>query len=462
MKVCKFGGSSVADDIQVAKIRDIVLSDPTRRVVVVSAPGKRNKSDTKVTDMLIALAETALAGLDTEAALAAVVERYAIIARGLKVDERVLDEVEQDLRARLALDKSNPGRFMDAMKAAGEDNSARVVAAAFRAAGVEADYVSPRDSGMLLTDEFGAAQLLNESYANLHDYLSKIDAIVIYPGFFGYTKNGDVATFPRGGSDITGAILAAALRADVYENFTDVDNVYPVDPRLVPEVKEGIAEMTYREMRELSYAGFGVFQDEAVIPVVHAGIPINIRNTNHPDAPGTMVVRHRVSTQGSVVGIASDSGFCNIFLDKYMMNREVGFGRRLLQILEEEGVSYEHMPSGIDNISVIVREKSFPVEVERRVVDRIAYELKPDNLQIERGYALVMVVGEGLYYTPGIAARATKALADAGVNIEMMNQGSSEISMMFGVRTDLRKKAVCALYDAFIRTGSHESAGQQD
>lgn len=455
MKVCKFGGSSVADDVQVAKIRDIVLSDSERRIVVVSAPGKRHKSDTKVTDMLIKLAEIALANQDVEEPLAAVVERYAIIARGLNVDPAIIDEVERDLRGRLALDKTNAGRFLDAMKAAGEDNSARVVAAAFRAAGADAEYVSPKESGMLLTDEFGAAQLLNESYERLHNYLGKIDSIVIYPGFFGYTKNGDVATFPRGGSDITGAILAAAVRADVYENFTDVDNVYPVDPRLVPDVTEGIAEMTYREMRELSYAGFGVFQDEAVIPVVHAGIPINIRNTNHPHAPGTMVVRDRVASQGSVVGIASDSGFCNIFIDKYMMNREVGFGRRLLQILEDEGVSYEHMPSGIDNVSVIVREKSFPIEVERRVVDRIAYELKPDNLQIERGYALVMVVGEGLYYTPGIAARATNALAKAGVNIEMMNQGSSEISMMFGVRTDLRTKAVSALYDAFIRQSDH-------
>lgn len=450
MKVCKFGGSSVADDVQVGKICDVVLSDPSRRIVVVSAPGKRNKADTKVTDMLIACANNALSGKDTEADVEALIERYAVIQRGLNLEASVLVDIEKDLRARLAVDRSHSGMFMDSMKAAGEDNSARIVAAAFRARGVEAAYVGPKESGMLLTEEFGSAQLLPESYEKLAAALRNVSGIAVYPGFFGYTKSGKVATFPRGGSDITGAILAAAVKADVYENFTDVDNVFPVDPRLVPEVKEGIEEMTYREMRELSYAGFGVFHDEAVIPAVHAGIPINIRNTNRPDQPGTMVVRHRVAQAGAVVGIASDSGFCNIFVDKYMMNREIGFGRRLLQILEDEGVSYEHMPSGIDNISVITREGSFPVEKERRVADRIAYELKPDNLQIERGYALVMVVGEGLYYTPGMAAKATAALSGAGVNIEMMNQGSSEISMMFGVRTDQREKAVRALYAAFF------------
>ena len=453
MKVCKFGGSSLASAEQVAKIVGIVMDDPDRRVVVVSAPGKRGKDDVKVTDMLIACAEAALAGQDCERLLADVVERYAEIQRDLKLPAGITAEIEKDLRFRLAGDRSHRGGFMDSMKAAGEDNSAKLVAQAFQASGSKAIYMSPREAGMFLTDDFGNAQLLEESYRNLAEALRKSEGIVVFPGFFGYTKDGRVATFPRGGSDITGSILAAAARADVYENFTDVDSVYPVDPRLVPEVKEGITAMTYREMRELSYAGFGVFHDEAVIPAVHAGIPINIRNTNCPYQPGTMVVRHRVAQGGAVVGIASDSGFCNIFLDKYMMNREIGFGRRLLQILEDEGVSYEHMPSGIDNISVITRENSFPVEKERRVADRIAYELKPDNLQIERGYALVMVVGEGLYYTPGMAAKATAALSGAGVNIEMMNLGSSEISMMFGVRTDQREKAVRALYNAFFTQG---------
>ena len=450
MKVCKFGGSSVASAEQVTKIVEIVTADPARRVVVVSAPGKRGKDDVKVTDMLITCAEAALAGQDCERLLADVVERYAEIQRDLKLPAGITAEIEKDLRFRLAGDRSHRGGFMDSMKAAGEDNSAKLVAQAFQASGSKAVYMSPREAGMFLTDDFGNAQLLEESYRNLAEALRKSEGIVVFPGFFGYTKDGRVATFPRGGSDITGSILAAAARAEVYENFTDVDSVYPVDPRLVPEVKEGITAMTYREMRELSYAGFGVFHDEAVIPAVKAGIPINVRNTNRPQEPGTMIVQSRRVLAGSVVGIASDDGFCNIFVDKYMMNREIGFGRRLLQILEWEGVSYEHMPSGIDNVSVVVRERDFNPECERRVVERIKRDLNPDAVLVERGYALIMVVGEGLYYTVGMAAKTAKALSEAGVNIEMTNQGSSEISMMFGVKAEHRAKAVRALYKEFF------------
>ena len=450
MKVCKFGGSSVADAKQVTKIIDIILADADRRIVVVSAPGKRSKTDTKVTDMLIQCAEEALADTCTKQSLAAIVERYAEIQRDLNLPVSIIAEIESDLKARLAGDKSHRGSFMDCMKAAGEDNSARIVAAAFTARGTKAVYVNPRDAGLFMTNDYGNAQLLEESYPLLEKTLNGRDELVIFPGFFGYTKEGKVATFPRGGSDITGSILAAAVKADVYENFTDVDSVYPVDPRLVPDVKEGIREMTYREMRELSYAGFGVFHDEAVIPAVKAGIPINVRNTNRPSEPGTMIVQTRAPGKVAAVGIASDDGFCNIFVDKYLMNREIGFGRHLLQILEWEGVSYEHMPSGIDNVSVVIRDKNFSVECEQRVRERIQRDLNPDNVQIERGYALVMVVGEGLYYTVGMAAKATKALSEAGVNIEMMNQGSSEISMMFGVKSKDRAKAVQALYQAFF------------
>ena len=450
MKVCKFGGSSVANAEQVTKIVNMVLADPERRIVVVSAPGKRAKTDAKVTDLLITCAEAVLAGKPHEPVLAEIVERYAQIQRDLGLPAGIVAEIEKDLRARAAGDTSHRGIFLDSMKAAGEDNSAKIVAQAFRARGVKAVYVDPREAGMYLTSDFGNAQLLEESYQHLGKALQGLDEIAVFPGFFGYTKDGKVATFPRGGSDITGSILAAAVKADVYENFTDVDSVYPVDPRLVPDVKAGIPVMTYREMRELSYAGFGVFHDEAVIPAVKAGIPINVRNTNRPEEPGTLIVRSRRVVAGGVVGIASDDGFCNIFIDKYLMNREVGFGRHLLQILEWEGVSYEHMPSGIDNVSVVIREKHFDPACEKRVVERIKRDLKPDAVLVERGYALVMVVGEGLYYTVGMAAKATKALADAGVNIEMMNQGSSEISMMFGVKAEQRAQAVQALYKAFF------------
>lgn len=452
LKVCKFGGSSLADAGQVQKVCDIVLADPARRVVVVSAPGKRHKTDTKVTDLLITCANLALAGESTEAVLQEIVARYAEIQRALDLDAAIVDTIEEDLRRRVAADRSHAGMFMDSMKAAGEDNSARIAAAALRACGADAVYASPAETGMLLSDEFGNAQLLDESYQKLHASLSAMKGVIVYPGFFGCTRDGAVATFPRGGSDITGSILAAALRADVYENFTDVDSVFPVDPRLVPNVSHGISEMTYREMRELAYAGFGVFHDEAVVPAFHAGITINIRNTNQPDAPGTLVFPTRKPRAGQpVVGIASDIGFVNLYVDKYMMNREVGFGLRLLKILAEENASYEHMPSGIDNVSLVLRERNFDTKTEERVVARILAELSPDNVLVERGYALIMVVGEGMQYAVGLTARATTALADAGVNIEMINQGASEISLMFGIKDGDRAKAVQALYAEFFK-----------
>ena len=211
-----------------------------------------------------------------------------------------------------------------------------------------------------------------------------------------------------------------------------------------------IDSMTYREMRELSYAGFGVFHDEAIIPAVHAEIPICIKNTNNPSAPGTMVVPKREPEHGSVVGISSAGGFCSIYIDKYMMNREVGFGRRLLSILEEEGISFEHTPSGIDNMSIILASANISDEKESHVVERIKTELQPDAVSVEHGLSMIMVVGEGMHYTPGMAAKATNAFSEAGVNLEMMNQGASEISMMFAVKDADREKAIRALGTAFF------------
>ncbi len=448
MKVAKFGGTSVADAGQISKVFDIIRADPARRIVVVSAPGKRSKEDVKVTDMLIAVAKAALAGGAADREIENVVLRFEEIARGLGVETDFGAVVRDELRRRVGASRDNAQLFTDALKAAGEDFCARLVAEAFRKRGLDAHYVSPRDAGMVLSEEPGNAQVLDESYPRLAQ-LAERPGVTIFPGFFGYTRSGRIVTFPRGGSDITGAILAAAVRAEAYENFTDVDSVYVVDPRIVPEAKP-IALLTYREMRELAYAGFGVFHDEAIVPAVRARVPINIRNTNRPTAPGTMVVPERPYSAGAVVGISSSDGFSTIFLSKYLMNREVGFGRRLLQILEEEGLPFEHTPSGIDNMSVILRSDLLAADKERRVLARIRAELNPDDVDIEHGLALIMVVGEGMRYTVGLASRATRALAEAGVNIEMMNQGSSEISMMFGVKEADRKRAVRALYHEFF------------
>ena len=448
MKVVKFGGTSVANAEQISKIVKIVTADASRRIVVVSAPGKRNKADIKVTDLLIALANAVIAGKDFEADLKAVVNRYAEIQRDLKLPEAVVKTIEAGLRGRIKGRGMNDAQFMDAMKAAGEDCAARVIAEAFTKAGFPAKYVNPGEAGMLLSDDFGNAQVLDESYPKLAA-LKNIKEIVIFPGFFGVTKAGDVATFPRGGSDITGAILAAAVKADVYENFTDVDSVCSMDPRII-ENSPAIDCMTYREMRELSYAGFGVFHDEAIIPAVQANIPICIKNTNNPSAPGTMVVPKRAPSERTVVGISSAPGFCAVYIDKYMMNREIGFGRRLLQILEDEKISFEHTPSGIDNMSVILASANLPVVREEKVVARIKAELKPDAVLVEHGLALIMVVGEGMHYAVGMAAKATQAMSAAGVNLEMINQGASEISMMFAVKDADREKALRALGEAFF------------
>ena len=447
MKVVKFGGSSVANAEQISKIIDIVVSDAQRRIVVVSAPGKRRSGDTKVTDLLIALANTVLSGNDFESDLKAVVGRYAEIQQELDLPEAVVATIEADLRGRIQHRGSSDAQFMDIMKASGEDNNAKVIAEAFCKTGHPAHYVNPGEAGMLLSDEFGNAEVLPESFARLAALEATAD-IIIFPGFFGCTKSGEVATFPRGGSDITGAILAAAVRAEVYENFTDVDSVCAMDPRVIDN-PPGIDCMTYREMRELAYAGFGVFHDEAIIPAVRAEIPICIKNTNNPAAPGTMVVPKRKPEHGTIVGISSASGFSAVYIDKYMMNREVGFGRRLLQILEDEDISYEHTPSGIDNMSIILKTAQLDGKRER-VTDRIHKELAPDAIFVEDGLSLVMVVGEGMHYTPGMAAKATAAFFEAGVNLEMINQGASEISMMFAVRDPQREMAIRALGSAFF------------
>lgn len=448
MKVVKFGGSSLATGAQLEKVLNIVVSDKNRKVVVVSAPGKRFAQDMKVTDLLIECAERTLKGEDDQGLVAAVMERYENIAYELKLSEDIIKEIKDDFTSLLNRNFDSKNRFLDSIKASGEDNNAKLVCAFFRSRGFEAHYVNPKDAGLFVTDESGNAQVLPESYENLYSLREK-SGIIIFPGFFGYTKEGEVVTFSRSGSDITGSILANGLKADLYENFTDVDAVYSVNPNIVQSPKE-ISELTYREMRELSYAGFSVFHDEALIPAFRAGIPVQVKNTNNPSAPGTKIVNNRNNTNGPVVGIASDKGFCSIYVSKYLMNREIGFGRRLLFILEEYGISYEHTPSGIDDITVILRQNQLDQYTEEDIMERIKTELSADEVKVEHDLALIMIVGEGMRQNVGTTARAAKALANAGVNIEMINQGSSEVSMMFGVKEANEKRAVQAIYEEFF------------
>ncbi|RAS86966.1 aspartate kinase [Priestia endophytica] len=448
MKVAKFGGSSVASAEKFMKVADIVMADQERRIVVVSAPGKRFKDDIKMTDLLIALTSQILTGNSYAEEFKAIIERYKEIADGLKLKSYICDEIAENLQDIIDTYKEDANRLLDSVKASGEDNNARLMAFYLQSLGLKAQYVNPKEAGIFVTDEPGNAQVLEQSYRELAN-LREREEILVIPGFFGYSEQGNIVTFPRGGSDITGSIVAAGVKATMYENFTDVDSIVCVNPTIVEKPKD-IKEITYREMRELSYAGFSVFHDEALHPVVSQKIPVCVKNTNNPQAPGTLIVAERDYSKQQVAGIASDEGFCSIYVSKYLMNREIGFGRRLLQILEDEQISYEHTPSGIDDMSIILRKCQLTNGKEERVLERIQKELNVDDVKVQYGLALIMVVGEGMTSSVGVAAKATNAFSEAGVNLELINQGSSEVSMMFGVKETELDKAVQSLYQAYF------------
>ncbi|HBZ77145.1 MAG: aspartate kinase [Saccharofermentanaceae bacterium] len=448
MKVTKFGGSSLADAAQIKKVCEILLSDKERQVIVVSAPGKRFSSDIKVTDLLIALADAKIAGQSGDKELQAVLDRFSSICDELEIPE-CMDSIKESITESIKMPIKDAGRYMDATKALGEDSCARLVATYLNKTGHKATYCNPKVAGLLLETEVGGhVKVLPQSYDNLAD-LARLREICVFPGFFGYSEDGEIITFSRGGSDITGAILAAAVHATVYENWTDVDNVYAVNPNLVKD-PFAVTEITYDEMRELAYAGFSVLHEEALYPAFVRGIPVNIRNTNHPEAKGTMIVAKRTHYDSLVTGIAGEKGFCALNMSKYLMNREVGFLVKVLSIIADEGISIEHMPSGIDSVSIILRAADFTPEKERRIVQRISLELNVDNISVNRDLAIVMIVGEAMANTVGTTARAATALSKAGINLELINQGASEISVMFGVREEYCSYAVRTLYKEFF------------
>lgn len=449
MIVCKFGGTSVASAEQIKKVASIVKSNPERKIVAVSAPGKRSSDDIKVTDLLIDLANTVINKGDVESKIKAVVNRYRNIAEDLGLDNSISDIIEQDIRGRVTENWSDKELFLDNIKASGEDNNAKLIACYFNAIGMPAKYVSPKDK-LILNDFPERTYALPEAYENL-SVLKNTEEIIIFPGFFGYTKAGVLRTFDRGGSDITGSILASAVGAKLYENFTDVDCVFAANPKVVNDPVD-IKVITYREMRELSYAGFSVFHDEALMPVYKQGIPVNIKNTNNPSASGTLILPTRPATNRPVTGISADSGFSILYVSKYLMNREVGFGRKLLQIIEEENISYEHTPSGLDDISVIMRSSQLTPEIEERIVKRVKNELCADDVQFSHNFSMIVIVGEGMRHNTGLAARAATAISATGANIEMINQGSSEVSLVFGVRSEFEDQILKGLYEEFFAT----------
>ncbi len=449
MKIAKFGGSSLANAFQIKKVCDIILADSDRRIIVVSAPGKRDKEDTKVTDLLIAVAKARISGESYEDELQTVIGRYREITEELNIPDAIKD-IENTLRTIASMDYTDDVKYLDSVKAMGEDCCARLVAQYLTSIGHPAIYCNPKERGLFLEhDELGKARILGESYDNLES-LKDEKSICIFPGFYGYSKEGEIITFSRGGSDITGSILAGAVNADIYENWTDVDNVYAVNPNLVKNPFP-ITEITYDEMRELAYAGFSVLHEEALYPVYVRGIPVNIRNTNNPSAHGTKIVSKRSRYDSLITGIAGEKGFVTITVTKYLMNHEIGFLMNLLKIFTEAGVSIEHMPSGIDSVTVIVRKKYLTPEKESIIINRIKNELRADEVHVEKNLAIVMIVGQAMAQSVGIMARAASALSSAGINLKIVNQGASEISMMFGVSEAYCDYAVRVLYKELFR-----------
>lgn len=445
MYVSKFGGTSMADSNQFKKVKDIIEMDSRRRIIVVSAPGKRYPADTKVTDLLIeTFYET-----DPLFKIQLVLERFQFIAEDLQLPNHLIELLKQKLTDRLTRQDLDPGTRLDAVKAIGEEFSARFFAAYLEQSGIPARYADPKEIGLWLTEPPHRVQLEESAYVELAN-LKLAQQIIVVPGFFGYTKTGLLRTFERGGSDITGSILAAAVDAACYENFTDVDSVFVANPSVV-DSPQRLEEVTYREMRELSYAGFSVFHDEALMPVYRKQIPVQIKNTNNPIAPGTTIVSTRNTTYRPVTGLTADEGFSILYVSKYLMNRELGFGRKLLQIIEEEGISYEHTPSGLDDISVIIRSHFLDAKKEQRIINRTLQELGAEVAYFRHGLSMIVLVGEGMRHSTGLAARATSAISRTGANIEMINQGSSEVSLVFGVHEKDQQIIVRELYAEFFQ-----------
>ncbi|MCR5807726.1 MAG: aspartate kinase [Oscillospiraceae bacterium] len=435
-KVVKFGGSSLADAGQFRKVADIVLADPSRRFVVASAPGKRFSGDVKVTDMLYNCYDLAVKGEEFARSFEAIEKRFNGIIGELSLDlslESEFSGIKNAFAHRAGRDyAASRGEYLNS-----------IILAAF----LGFEFIDP--APYIRFDEKGNCDL-ETTKRLLKERLENTEKAVI-PGFYGSMPNDTIKTFSRGGSDVTGSIVASAVNAVIYENWTDVSGILVADPRVVdnPVV---IPVITYKELRELSYMGFSVLHEDAIFPVRTAGIPINIRNTNAPEDPGTMILSDTAQTSKyTITGIAGKKGFSVIQIEKDMMNSEIGFGKNILRSLEKNNVAFEHMPSGIDTMSVIVSSETL-IGKEKAVLDEINFRCHPDRMEIENNLALIAVVGRGMKKTRGTAGRVFSALAHARVNVKMIDQGSSELNIIIGVEEEDFEAATRAIYDMFVLT----------
>ena len=435
-KVVKFGGSSLANAKQFKKVADIIKADKSRRYVVPSAPGKRNDKDEKVTDMLYACYDAVAEGRSYKKILDKIKERYNEIIDGLDLNlnlDHEFDKIEENFLAKAGRDyAASRGEYLNGIVMANYLGYEFIDAA---------EVIFFDDNGNFEADT---------TDKELSERLEHVERAVI-PGFYGSRHDGTVKTFSRGGSDVTGSIVAKAIHADLYENWTDVSGFLVADPRIIkdPEVIETI---TYKELRELAYMGASVLHEDAIFPVRREGIPINIRNTNKPEDPGTMIVESTSRKPEYVItGIAGKKGFTVVSIEKDMMNSEIGFGRKVLEVFEKQGLSFEHTPSGIDTMSIVIHQDEF-VEKEQEVLAGLHRNVHPDAIEIESGLALIAVVGRGMKSSHGTAGKLFTALADANVNVKMIDQGSSELNIIVGVKEEDFERAFKAIYKAFYES----------
>ncbi len=437
LKVTKFGGSSMADAGQFRKVRDIVMSDTGRRVVVVSAAGKRDKNDHKITDLLYLCHAHTLYGVECDRVFDMITERYIQIRDELKLDV----DLESEFAAlKKRLDKKKVSQ--DELVSRGEYFSAKLMAAYLDFQFVDAaDWVKFNLDGTV--DQ-------KESYAALRAQISGRGVVI--PGFYGVMPDGHIRTFTRGGSDITGALAAAALDADVYENWTDVSGILMADPRIVDN-PQPIPEVTYDELRELSYSGAQVLHEGTIFPVREKNIPVNIRNTNAPNDPGTMI-REEFETEEDphrmITGITGKKDFTIVSMSKRGMSNEVGVLRGMLSVFERHGISIDFAPNGIDNVSVVVSTEAVEPYLYN-ILAEIQREVKPNTLDVHDKIAIVAAVGRNMAYRPGISGRIFAALGEAGINIRMINQGPDELNIIFGVENRDFAEAIRVLYNSFVK-----------
>lgn len=433
-KVVKFGGSSLASAQQFKKVGDIIRSDEARKYVVPSAPGKRFDGDTKVTDMLYQCYAVAQEGKKFDDLLKKIKERYDEIISGLGLSLSLEEEfkvIKEQFKAKAGSDyAASRGEYLNGI--------------------IMANYLGYEfiDSATVIFFKEDGTFDADKTNQVLGKRLENVERAVI-PGFYGAYENGVVKTFSRGGSDVTGSIVAKAVRADLYENWTDVSGFLVADPRIIdnPEV---IQTITYKELRELSYMGATVLHEDAIFPVRKEGIPINIKNTNAPEDPGTMIVESTCKLpKYTITGIAGKKGFVSVNIEKDMMNSEIGFGRRVLQAFEDHGISFEHVPSGIDTMTVFVHQEEFEGK-EQQVLAEIHRLTQPDSIDIEPNLGLIAVVGRGMKSNRGTAARIFAALAHVNVNVKMIDQGSSELNIIIGVKNKDFEAAIKAIYDIFV------------